>query len=63
MIPAPLHPVPPYGGHKQTPKFPPNWRLDEPLGYTHEGFLLPARRSMFERVVLWIVRKFRLRGW
>ena len=65
MIPAPLQPVPrcnipPYGGRDKSPAFPPGWRWDEPLEYTREGFLLPARRSMFERVVLWIARKF---GW
>ena len=65
MIPAPLHPiprhnVPPYGERKQTPDFPPGWRWDEPLEYTHEGFLLPSRRSMIERVFLWVARKL---GW
>lgn len=65
MIPAPLHPVPrcnlpPHGGRKQSPKFPPNWRWDEPLEYTREGFLLPSRRSMIERVILWVARKL---GW
>ena len=58
MIPGPLHPVPPYGGHTQPPKFPPNWRWDEPLEYTREGFLLPSKRSMIERGLLWIARKF-----
>ena len=65
MIPAPLQPIPrsnisPYGSRIQSPAFPPGWRWDEPLECTREGFLLPARRSMIEKVYLWIVRKM---GW
>ena len=58
MIPAPLHPIPPYG--KQTPALPPKWRWDEPLEYTREGFLLPSKRSMIERGLMWIARRL---GW
>ncbi len=57
MIPAPLHPVPPYGDRKQSPAFPHNWRWDEPLEYTPEGFLLPARRSLIERVFVWVWKR------
>lgn len=57
MIPAPLHPVPPYGGPNKSPAFPPGWRWDEPLEYTPEGFLLPARRSLLERVYMWFCKR------
>ena len=56
MTLAPLGPVPrlgtpPNGGRSRSPVRPSNWRWDEPLEYTPEGFLLPASRSL--RVCLW----------
>jgi hypothetical protein len=61
MMPAPLCPVPrynlpPHGGRSRAPSFPPNWRWDEPLEYTPEGFLLPGRKTWLER--LWSTIKF-----
>lgn len=58
MIPAQFHPAPrlntpPNGGRSRSPAFPPNWRWDEPLEYTPEGFLLPVRRSLLRRIYLW----------
>jgi hypothetical protein len=52
MMPAPLHPTP----ARHVP-FPPNWRSDEPLEYTPEGSVLPARGSLLERVYMWICKR------
>jgi len=46
-----LQQVPPNGGKPKTPPFrPADWRWDEPLEYTKEGFLLPCRKTWLERM-------------
>lgn len=49
MMPAPNSPTP----ARYVPR-PRDWRHDTPLEYMPEGFLFPARRTLLDRVYLWV---------
>jgi hypothetical protein len=59
MIPAPISPAPP-SSKRDIPR-PGNWRWDESLEYDRNGFLLPPRRTLLERVYVWICELLRAR--
>ncbi len=56
MIPAPLQAPPPV---RYVPPLPKGWQPDTQLEFDERGFLFPARRPMWKRVIMWITSKLK----